>query len=365
MDIRIPIVLVMIFLSFILSDSLRGKRVYIFIISSLFIFESALRSMFIGPDDTYNYYNMFHSIPDIFSLDIVQLFLDGYVNMELYAKDPGFIVLVSLFHLFSDNYQVFLFFAALLYFIPLGIILYKYTISIKDLQFAYILHLALFHVIAMCCLRQQIATGISFIMFLSIVNGKYFKSILLFILGFTIHKSLVLVILPIVLVFFFSNKLKQFHFISFFVAILFFLFAHKVVTVMANFTKSDYYLDYVQGQGGGYTFLLLGELCSFFCYKYISAKDLTNNPFSFKYIYSMLPFLTIFVPLIIVDGAMIRISQYFTLYLLVLLPISIHSFHLVKNDSIKFLFLNLLLLALTFMQPFEYYFFWEYVPNPY
>lgn len=79
----------------------------------------------------------------------------------------------------------------------------------------------------------------------------------------------------------------------------------------------------------------------------------------------MLPFLTIFVPLITVDGAMIRISQYFTLYLLVLLPISITSLKSFATASFRMRFAMLILVILMFMHSYEYHFFWEYVPNPY
>lgn len=125
--------------------------------------------------------------------------------MQMYAKDPGFIVLIYIFHIISDNYQLFLFFAAMIFFIPLGEIINRYTGSIQDAKFAYILHMALFHVIAMCCLRQQIASGIAFIVFLSVVDKKYARAIILFIIGFTIHKSMILIALPIFVVFFLSK----------------------------------------------------------------------------------------------------------------------------------------------------------------
>lgn len=365
MDIRIPIVIVILFASYLLGNSYRGRKQYIILISTVLIFESCLRSMFIGPDDTYNYYNMFKSYTDISKLNILELFKDGYVNMQMYAKDPGFIVLIYIFHIISDNYQLFLFFAAIIFFVPLGVVINRYAKSMQDVKFAYILHMALFHVIAMCCLRQQIASGIAFIIFLSVVDKKYVRAIIMFIIGFTIHKSMILIILPIFVVFIFANNVKKIHLFSFFIAPIFFFLSHKIVGIMAEATQNDYYMDYANSEGSGYTFLVLAELCSLICYIAISAKDLYNTSFPYRYIYSMLPFITIFVPLITVDGAMIRISQYFTLYLLILLPIAIKSLKKNGTTSFRMTCAMSILIILMFMHPYEYYFFWEYVPNPY
>ena len=365
MDIRIPIVLVIVFATYLFGNSNTGKKQYIILVSTLLILESCLRSMFIGPDDTYNYYNMFMCYTDVSKLNIIELFKDGYVNMQLYAKDPGFIVLVYLFHILSDNYQLFLLFAAIIFFVPLGVILNRYTKDMHDVKFAYILHMALFHVIAMCCLRQQIASGIAFLIFLCVIDKKYICAVILFAIGFTIHKSMILISMPIIVVYVFENYIKKIHLISFFVAPIFFFLSHRIIGLMAEATQNDYYMDYANSEGSGYTFLILAEMCSLLCYIAIKTKDLNNTTFAYKYIYSMLPFLTIFVPLITVDGAMIRISQYFTLYLLVLLPISIKSLKLLGTASFKMTFAMLILLILMFMHPYEYHFFWEFAPNPY
>ena len=224
--------------------------------------------------------------------------------------------------------------------------------------------MALFHVIALCCIRQQIATGLGFIVFLSIINRKYFLAILTFLIGFTIHKSLVLIVLPLLLVVFFKERLKQIHAISLSLVPLVIL-ANQIVGFMGGLTGNDYYLGYADKEGSGYTFLALAELCSFFSLIAISKVDFNSFSFRQKYLYSMLPMLSIFVPLIVVDGTMIRVSQYFTLYLVVVIPMAIayskrffYGFNLLKIA-------NMVLIVLMFMQKFEYHFFWESIRNPY
>lgn len=366
MDIRIPIIIVIILGSLFFKNMNNGKRMYITLITIILVLESCLRSMFFGPDDTYVYYLMFNQYPDISKLDILQLFKDDYVNHELYAKDPGFIVLIAAFHLISDSYQFFLLFAALLFFVPLGKILYRYSNGITEVRFAYILHMALFHVIAMCCLRQQIATGISFIIFLSVMDGKYRRAILLFIIGLTIHKSLVLILLPLCLLQFFRNNIKTIHYFSFVLGACVLVLAHQVVGALASFTNNDYYMNYAESQGSGYTFLALGELCSLFCLIGLSSKEYIQQSKVNSYLYCMLPCMTVTIPLITVDGAMIRICQYYTLYLMLLLPAAIHKYFNIDGRANRVQsIIELILIILTFISPFEYFFFWEKIANPY
>lgn len=366
MDIRIPIIITIIIGSFLYKGQKNGKRNYIILISIILILESCLRSMFIGPDDTWNYYNAFITYKDINQLNIVNVFRDGYINNELYAKDPGFIVLLYLFHLFSDNYQVFLFFAACIYFIPLGIVINRYTSSIKETVFSYILHMALFHVIALCCLRQQIATGLGLFVFLSIVDKKIIRAIILFIIGFTIHKSLILILLPIAVVKLLHNHLRIVHWGAILVVPLILVIARQIITFMGGLTGNDYYLNYAESEGSGaYTFIILAELCSIFCLITISKLNLSYFSFTQKYLYSMLPMLSICAPLIIVDGAMIRISQYFTLYLVVLIPMAIRYNNKILTNINLLKIANIVLLVLMFLNEFEYHFYWEDIPNPY
>ena len=364
MDVRIPIIIFIILGSLFFKNN--GKRMYIALITTILVLESCLRSMYFGPDDTYVYYLMFNQYPDISKLDILQLFKDDYVNHELNAKDPGFIVLIATFHIISDSYQFFLFFAALIFFVPLGKILYRYSNDITEVRFAYILHMALFHVIAMCCLRQQIATGISFIIFLSVLDGKYRRALLLFIIGFTIHKSLVLILLPLCLFHFFRNNIKTIHYFSFVLGAFVLVLAHQVVGALASFTNNDYYMSYAESQGSGYTFLALGELCSLFCLIGLSSKKYIQQSKVNTYLYSVLPCMTVTIPLIIVHGTMIRICQYYTLYLMLLLPAAIRNYFNSFGQARRFqLLIELVLLILTFMTPFEYFFFWEKLANPY
>ena len=80
----------------------------------------------------------------------------------------------------------------------------------------------------------------------------------------------------------------------------------------------------------------------------------------------MLPCMTVTIPLIIVDGAMIRICQYYTLYLMLLLPATIHNYFNIYGRAKRVQsIIELILIILTLISPFEYFFFWEKIANPY
>ena len=61
------------------------------------------------------------------------------------------------------------------------------------------------------------------------------------------------------------------------------------------------------------------------------------------------------------DGSMIRIGQYFTIYIMLSLPYVIEHVHI---RSLYVLFI-VVLSALTFSQSSTYFFFWENVPGYY
>ena len=76
----------------------------------------------------------------------------------------------------------------------------------------------------------------------------------------------------------------------------------------------------------------------------------------------MLPMLTMTAPLISLNGAMIRVGQYFTLYMMLLVPLAIDS--IASRDERRILYIGMItaLIFLTLRSgDFSYYFFWQHV----
>ena len=362
MDTRIILFFIIVLFSLLLGggkDVYRHKQKwYIIILITLLILESGLRSVLVGPD-TYNYYNDFLSIKDMNWSQVWTSFYASYQQGE--GKDPGFTLFVKLIQLFSADFNFFLIVAALLFFIPLGLILYRYSTHLIQLVFAFTLYVALFHIVALSGIRQQIATGITFMAFLQLGRDHFARGILFIMLASLIHISALFFLLVPLLSLLHLKYLKPIHFVSFFIIPFVILYARSIMAFLASFLANEYYTLYASGEStnGAFLYVLLMELLSLFCFVAIKYDKLKHD-ICISQLYVALPLLTLTVPLISLNGAMIRIGQYFTLYMMLLAPIAIDSF-IRKNSRtvIYWVMVSALIYLGITSSSFHYSFFWQ------
>ena len=314
----------------------KHRKTYIIIISALLIIESGFRAKTVGAD-TWNYYMLLERCKNVS--------WGGIFSNTMEVRDYGFPILVKVFQLISGDYNFFLTIAALWFFIPLSIILYKYSSNILQLVFSFTLYLALFHIIALSALRQQIAMGFSFLAFLLFNRNKFVYGSLLLLLGSTIHVSLLLFFsVPIIYNFVNCKLYKTIHLVTLLSVYVIYLSARSLIGLMASFQNDDYYMSYTESEGSGaVTYIVLMILLSIFCYFAINQKYITSNQ-TLSLFYVNLPLLTIFVPLISLDGAMIRMGQYFTVYMMLLVPYAI-DFFMGKKYRSEFYFIMITILV--------------------
>lgn len=364
MNIKLFLFVIIVLLGIILSTGNdakgRKRKWYVIIITFLLVLESCLRSVYVGPD-TIHYYSSFNSVVNMSWERVFGSFRTAYLAGE--GKDPGFTVLMKIIHLFSHNFNVFLFFCALLFFLPLGLLLYRCSTSVLQLMFAFTLYVALFNIVALSGVRQQIATGFCFMAFLQLDKDNNWKALLFIFVGATIHVSaLIFAVVPIIRAFS-VGTLKTIHMASFATIPFVIMFAGAIMYFLASLLANDYYTTYANSEsdGSSATYIVLMELLSLFCFIAIKQSYLIKDK-RIKLLYVMLPMLTITAPLITLNGAMIRIGQYFTLYMMLLVPFAIDS--VAKKNERIYLYLGMIA-ALIFLTlrggGFKYYFFWDNV----
>lgn len=363
MNIKAILFFIIIVLGFIMGsgDDPNGqkRKWYVIIIISLLILESCLRSVSVGLD-TDDYYYSFSNIKYQSWQDIFSSFRAAYV--EGIGKDPGYSVFMKLAQIVSPNFNVFLFLCALVFFVPLGMILYRYSTHMLQLVFAFTLYVALFNIVALSGIRQQIATGFSFMAFLQLGKNHHWEAILLIALGALIHISVLIFMLVPIIRLLRPKQVKTFHLISLisFPAVI--AFAGPIMLLLASFLANDYYSGYGKSQSsnfGAFSYIIMMELLSLFCYIAIKKETIYNNH-KIALLYSMLPLITITAPLISLNGAMIRVGQYFTLYMMLLTPMSIDAISKLANRRIIYFSFIAILLFLSFKSgTFHYYFFWQ------
>lgn len=363
MNVKLFLFFIVVLLGLILGggEDLKGqkRKWYVFIIISLLILESCLRSISVGPD-TRGYFYDFLRIKYLTWTDVFSSFRTAYLEGE--GKDIGYLVFVKLVQIISMDFNVFLFVCALVFFVPLGFILYRYSTHMLQLVFAFSLYVVLFHIVALSGIRQQLATGFSFMAFLQFGNKHHWRAILLIFLGSFIHISLLFFLLLPLIKIVFPRWVKAIHLFSFATIPFAIIFASTIISFFASFLANDYYSVYGESESGGdaFTYIILMELLSLFCFIAIKKQNIKDNP-EIGLLYAVLPWVTMTVPLISVNGAMIRIGQYFTLYMMLLVPMAIDAMFKFKVDRkvIYISFITILILLNFNSGVFHYYFFWQ------
>ena len=139
------------------------------------------------------------------------------------------------------------------------------------------------------------------------------------------------------------------------------MYSSEVMLYLSSFLENSYYSTYgeLEAQGGATLYIALMEMLSLFCYVAFFRADLKKNK-RLSLMYIMLPLLTLTVPLINLTGTMIRIGQYFTIYMMLLVPYAIDF--IAKGKSRQLFYLSsiaaLILLCLK-SGSFNYQFFWQ------
>lgn len=351
-----PIILI---LGMLLSgqDTPKNRCRYIIIVILLLMLEGAFRGLSVG-SDTSNYYYIFFHISNMDWHEIWSDFIDRYLNGND-ENDIGYNVMVKLISMVTDSWSAFVFIAQLTFFVPLGILLYKYTSRMIELVFAFVMYVALFHIIALCGGRQLYAIGFCILAFLFSMKKKYFLVILSMVIAVSIHMSALLFILPLVLSKLNVQALKTTHLLSFALVPLVLVATNSIIMFMGNMVGSEKYANYGTHavSGGTATFITLLLLMSLFCYIGIPKSVLNEQPM-LKQFYVMAPLFTFFGPLIHSNGTMIRVSMYFHIFLLLLIPMSI-NYGFKRNSNMYYLMIAVLLVLSLRDGGMEYTFIWN------
>ena len=340
------------------GDTPSNRSRYIWIMILVLIAESSLRGLSVGADTT-NYYYYFYDINNTSWREILRSFFYRYaLNRGTY--DIGYNILQKVVQIISKDFSFFLFVSSLFFFIPFGILLNRYTQSFAQLFFIFVLYVALFNMIAMSGVRKEIALGFSIMFFLYYVDKKYFKALLCLFLGMTIHFTTLLIALIPIICLLSEQQIKLVHLVSFLLIPIVLTFSGPILIMMADAVDNEKYRAYgeVAARGGAIVFVTLMELLSLFCLLAYWKTPLTEKPV-LKPLYAAAPLFTIFAPLIMHNGTMIRISQYFHIYLLLLIPYAIDRLFF-RERRLVYLGLIVILIILALMtSSMEYYFIWN------
>ena len=368
MNINAIVILFIVFVGLFFSsrDNQKNRGVFIILISLILLMVAALRS----PEwfseryglDTMEYKLDFESYLNNDLRGIWSILSQGFHGTDD-SFDVGFIVLKIFIGRLTQSFYVYSILIDLIFFIPLGIILYRYSTSIHHLVFAYVFYISLIQVFLLSGARQIVAIGFDMMALLAVIDRKRWKAVIFFLLGISVHFSSFLFLIPLLMVWFDlkAHSLKLIHIFCFVLFPVVFLTPNSVISLMSSASGSARYANYGTNEiaGGATTFIFMIESLSLLCLFAIKESDLRHNK-SMRFFYVMAPLFTIFAPLVRGSGVMIRLSLYFHLFLMLLVPFSIDClFH----GRLKVIVTYCAIAGLAFLTlkggGIDYYFFWQ------
>ncbi len=335
----------------------RNRKNYIIFICIILILQSALRHVAVGAD-TYAYYLKFEEIKLTSWQEIWENFRSVYVLGE--GKDAGYPLIQKVFQFFSGEYRIFLFFVAVIFFSSLGYFIYIQTKYISDVFVAIAIYEVLFYsFFSITGLRQTLATAFTFWGLHFIRQRKLWQYTLLIICAAFIHKS-VLLFYP----FYFIarlNRPRQLLAASFVIFPVMFVFGRSVAGIMALLSAQDNYMGYALSDANptgavDFSIFLLG--CGIL--GWIALRNAKQRDSDMPIIYNAISIAIIFTPLTWIDSSLMRIVQYFSIFILVFLPYVINNlFRDYQTRIVAIVVLMVLFVSVIIMRNVDYAFMWE------
>lgn len=334
-----------------LEEQRRKKRLCI-VGTVCWILLSGLRALSVGPDTLAYKIHRFDSTIKTPWRNIIYDFYNKYVN-GAEIKDPGYTILEKAFQIFSTDYQVFLIFIAVVFFVPMGIFIYKYS---RNPYVSFILFSCLFYsFFAITGHRQTIATAFAVFIGIELIKRRKLIWFLLLVIVFsTIHAS-ALCFIP----FYWISKIKinKITLGIYWIAIVAaFLFRYQLLAFLQSLIGYEGYQDY-EGAGAG-TFMLMLFLVAAVVTIFHKLLLKSNQPMVRMSINALLC-ACFFSPLLLINPSTMRVVQYYSLFLLILLPEIAVIFKGQKDRVVYNIVCCFLLIALLVLNQPQYSFFWQ------
>ena len=349
------IILLIVIIFYLLSASqlnqANTKKNLIILACTLLTLQSGLRHVCVG-SDTYGYYGSFVSVIET---SWTEVFAGFFVNSEEF-RDPGYRVVEKIMSLIP-SWQFYLLMLAVFYYYSLGRLMYRYIHTKEGVLLAVLLALSLFNIIAMSGMRQQITMALSMFLIPYLEERRWWRVLSVVLIGSVIHISFLFYLLFIPLQCVKFKNYKSLLGISILLIPIILVGARGIVGFMASFLENDYYAGYATEieQSTPYVYLLMCTFVSIFIL--VNNVHMKTAPHFF---YSAIILMTLTFPLIILNGSLIRIAQYFTIYMMMFLPFVIEQ---MKDKKIYYLSISAILSIYILTKSEDYFFFWYQNPQ--
>ena len=337
------------------GDNAESRHKYVVWLMVILILQSAMRHLAVGAD-TFSYYRSFEQIKETSWDQIIQEFYNVYVLGQ--GKDAGYGFIQKIFQVIFPYFRVFLFAVAICFFVPLGKLLEKSRISLPGLFLSLCIYEAIYYdFFSVTGIRQTIATIATILGVKYIVERKLLKFSIAIILAAFIHKS-VLIFYPLYFIAFYP-KSKHTLLLSICLLPVIFPLARSLAFIMATYSDSEQYMYYALSEydnSGAKNFMLF-MLVSAILVLYAKIKKIDGLQ---DYMVHSIALGLFFVPLVWVDPTLMRVVQYFSIFIIIAVPVVLDNIK--GNKFIKSLIYGVYVIVMIFTiikHNAQYAFFWQ------
>lgn len=327
----------------------RKKRNFVILATGQWILLSGLRNINIGAD-TIQYSDSFYRTADTAWSVIWRHFVLGYKG-GMQGKDFGYSIFEKVCSYITKSYQGYLILVALLFHVSMGYSIYKNS---RDPFISFLLYSCLFYAFfAITGIRQTVATALVVCIGYELIKKKkllYF--IIMIALAATIHKSALIFIIfyPICHI----RVTTDYKRITLVAIVVSFLFRSQLSALYKKLAGLEEYGVYQNA--GANTFVLLLLLIFITCY--IFSTNLLRED-RHHHFYNAIVLAVFFVPLTYINPSAMRVVQYFSFFLMFMIPEIIYMLRGKQRASALVMFVLVLTALFIKTSPQPYLFFWQ------
>lgn len=329
--------LLILFWNFLIPSSVVKKKKILCILYCLqWVILSGFRAYSVGAD-TYAY-KVNH-----FDKTLNASWSDVLVNFANYCrgidgiKDPGYMIFEKICQIFiGSNYTLYLLIIAVIFTVPMTVWVYKYS---DNVCLSFMIYSALFYsFFAITGHRQTIASAlVIFGGYECMKKNKIIPLLLLHLIAFFIHKSSICFI---ILYFARFIKVNKWYWIVAFISIvLSFVFKSQLMRLLGRVMGYEQYTDQLEG-AGTYTFTACFVVIVAGAFLFYKKMDMDIDC---KYSIVAATIALFFIPLTYVDPSAMRVVQYFSIFIMLLVPKIISVFNVKSQRIINILCIAVLL----------------------
>lgn len=289
----------------------RNDRCYVILVTVQFLLLSALRAATVGADTQY-YIEYFQTIDDNYTWPQMVSYLAGGFLGERRWFEPLFTLFVKCVHMFTGNPQIFLFVIAIIIMMPLGKFIYDNS---RNVALSFMIYMCLFfQCFGITAVRQSLALSIAVLGGYHFVKEqKIWKFFICVLVGMLFHVSAI-IILPLYFVYHYKpGKVAKAVYIG--IVLLLFMFHDQMIEVISAVTGFAY-----AGSEGAKAFnmvIIMLAITLFCLWKYDKLIEMRDEN---KGIMNAVLLGTLILPLSQVDSVYMRLSYFYYMFLMILIP---------------------------------------------